>query len=63
MKVPPPVIPSADSMSLRLSTVHENSRLHLSPLFSASTSAIFMAARNLLLLFFTAKADPSLRSG
>ena len=24
-------------MSLRLSTVHENSRLHLSPLFSAST--------------------------
>ncbi len=42
-------------MSLRLSTVHENSLLHLSHLFSASTSAIFMAARDLLLFVFNKK--------
>ena len=39
------VLSDPDSMSLRLSTVHENSLLHLSHLFSASTSAIFMAGR------------------
>ncbi len=56
MKVPSLVIPSADFMSLRLATVHENSLFGLSHLLSMLPSAIFMAARNLLLLFFPAKS-------
>jgi hypothetical protein len=39
---------SADSMSLRLATVHENGLVTISLLFSIAAPAIFMAAKNLL---------------
>src|SRR5208282_2350497 len=43
------VIPSADSMILWLTAVHENSYLELTLLFSITASAIRMTARNLVL--------------
>jgi integrase/recombinase XerC len=42
-----PIIPSEDVMGLRPTTVHENSLNEVSPLFSTSAPAIFMAGRNL----------------
>jgi len=42
-----PVILSADFMILRLTTVHENGSLEVTPVFSTKASAIFIAAKNL----------------
>jgi hypothetical protein len=51
-KRPVHVILSADSMSLRLATVHENGLAMISLLFSIAASAIFMASEGSALFAF-----------